>query len=95
MYQPVLLTAGAAFSFFSSDKAEADSFSWNEWATFKFGKSDGAILNEAKAKENAKVDTKPTAKAPTTPATPETPKKTTDGDVDVDEYIEEWKDRET
>ena len=34
----------------SSDKDETDSFSFNEWFTSKFSKSDGAVLNE-KAKE--------------------------------------------
>ena len=100
LYQPVLLTAGAAFSFFASDKVETDSFSWNEWATSKFSKSDGAILNEAKGKEEtkekpmetamekamekAKEDSKATAKAKTTPTAPTAPKTPTETKKTVD-----------
>ena len=45
-YQPILLSFGAAFSFIASDKAEADSYKWNEWMTNKFSKRDGVVLNE-------------------------------------------------
>ena len=36
LYQPVLLSFGAAFSFISSENTEADSFKWSEWMANKF-----------------------------------------------------------
>ena len=44
LLEPILLTFGAAFTFIASDKIETDSFSWNEWVTRKFSKSDGVVL---------------------------------------------------
>ena len=38
IYQPILLSFGAAISFIASDKVEADSFGWNEWMVNQFSK---------------------------------------------------------
>ena len=61
LYQPVLLSFGAAVSFISSDKVEADSFSWNEWVTSKLRKSEGVVKSVAGSvtkedKENQKSE---------------------------------------
>ena len=48
-YQPILLSFGAAYSFISSDKVEADSFRWNEWVTAKFSKKDEGYEKYKKA----------------------------------------------
>ena len=60
-YQPILLSFGAAVSFISSDKVEADSFSWNEWVTSKLRKSEGVVKSVAGSvtkedKENQKSE---------------------------------------
>ena len=51
IYQPILLSFGAAFSFMASDKVDADSSRWSEWITNNFSKKEtqpreGVVLNE-------------------------------------------------
>ena len=36
LYQPILLSFGAAFSFVANDKVMEDSFRWNEWMINRF-----------------------------------------------------------
>ena len=45
LYQPVILSVGAAFAFFS-DKSEVDGQKWHEYAGNKFSKKIDTILKE-------------------------------------------------
>ena len=36
LYQPIILSLGAAFSFLANESIEVDGFRWNEWVTDKF-----------------------------------------------------------
>ena len=45
LYQPVLLSVGAAFAFFS-DKSKEDDQKWNPWMGNKFSKKVDTILKD-------------------------------------------------
>ena len=38
LYQPIILSVGAAYTFIASNKAEDDGFKWSEWMNDKLDK---------------------------------------------------------
>ena len=55
LYQPVLLSFGAAFSFMASDKVDADSSRWSEWMANTFSKSETQLRQTVFLNEDATV----------------------------------------